>query len=95
MSAYIVFIREETTDQSKLDAYKTEVPPSFEGHDIKFLAAYGPHEVLEGAPIEGAVILGFETMDAARAWYVSPAYQAAAKHRFEGANYRALIIQGL
>jgi uncharacterized protein (DUF1330 family) len=95
MSAYIVFIREETTEQSKLDAYKTEVPPSFEGHYIKFLAAYGPHEVLEGAPIEGAVILGFETMDAARAWYVSPAYQAAAKHRFEAANYRALIIQGL
>jgi uncharacterized protein (DUF1330 family) len=34
-------------------------------------------------------------MDAARAWYVSPAYQAAANYRFEGANYRALIIQGL
>jgi uncharacterized protein (DUF1330 family) len=34
-------------------------------------------------------------MAAARAWYDSPAYQAAVKHRFLGADYRVFITEGL
>ena len=53
------------------------------------------HETLEGAPIEGAVILSFATYEEALAWYNSPAYIAAREQRFKGADYRAFIVQGM
>jgi uncharacterized protein (DUF1330 family) len=34
-------------------------------------------------------------MEAARRWYDSPAYQDAVQHRFKGAIYRGLIVEGL
>ncbi|MBP1850047.1 DUF1330 domain-containing protein [Rhizobium halophytocola] len=94
MPAYVVFTRENTTDRSALDTYSADVKDSFAGRDVAFLAAYGPHETLEGPPIEGAVILEFADMTAARDWYHSPAYQQAAEHRFRGAKYRAFIVEG-
>jgi len=41
------------------------------------------------------VIVEFPDMDAARAWYNSPAYQDARQHRFQGADYRVILTQGL
>lgn len=93
MSAYVVFIKEEVTDQSELDAYSREVGGSFEGRNLKFLATYGALETLEGPPVQGAVILEFPDMEAARAWYGSEKYQAAAAHRFRGARYRGFIVE--
>ena len=62
---------------------------------MKPLAVYGKHEMLEGPAIEGAVILEFPTVEAARAYYHSAAYQDAVQHRFLGADYRVFIIEGL
>ena len=95
MTAFVVFTREETLDQAELDAYSADVRASFDSHAVTFRAAYGQHEVLEGPEIEGAVILEFADMEAARNWYRSPAYQKVAQHRFTGATYRAFIVQGL
>jgi hypothetical protein len=53
MPAYVIFIRESTLDQSELDAYAKMAGPSLEGLPIKFLAAYGRQEVLEGPVPEG------------------------------------------
>lgn len=94
MSAFIVFIKEQIVDQVELDLYSENVGASFTGHDVRFLATYGEHEVLEGPPMEGAVIVEFDDMAKARAWYRSPAYQAAATHRFKGASYRSFLVQG-
>ena len=45
------------------------------GHVITTRAYYGRQEVLEGAAVEGVVILEFPTFDEAKAWYDSPAYR--------------------
>ncbi|HLZ64683.1 MAG TPA: DUF1330 domain-containing protein [Aliidongia sp.] len=95
MVAYAVFIREETTDQAELDIYASLVPAAGKGHAITRLALYGAHEVLEGPEIEGVVILEFPSVAEAKAWYGSPAYQAAAKHRHAGSRYRAFIVEGV
>jgi uncharacterized protein (DUF1330 family) len=58
------------------------------------LAAYGRHDVLEGPEVEGVAIAEFPSLEEAREWYESPAYQQAAKHRFKGAIYRGLVVQG-
>jgi uncharacterized protein (DUF1330 family) len=95
MPAYVVFTREKTTDADSLAAYAKKSGGTLAGHPVKPLAAYGKHEVLEGAPIEGAVILEFPTIEAAKAWYDGPAYREVRELRFKGADYRAFIIEGL
>lgn len=95
MAAYLVFTRDKTLDQSEMDTYTKMVPPTLAGHDFTMHAVYGKHETLEGPPVEGVVILSFPTYEAALAWYNSPAYADAREHRFKGAQYRAVIVQGI
>jgi uncharacterized protein (DUF1330 family) len=84
MATYIVFTKESTQDQGELDIYQSKVGETFKGHPVKILAAYGPQQILEGDAPEGA-----------RAWYDSPAYQEVAQHRFKGARYRAVLVEGV
>lgn len=95
MSAYVVFTRESTSDAEQMAQYAEKAPLARESRDLTPLAFYGKFEVLEGSDIEGAVILRFPDMAAAREWYNSPEYQDALKHRLKGANYRVFIIEGL
>lgn len=95
MSVYVIFIRERTLDQSELDVYAKMAGPSLDGLAIKFLAAYGHQKVLEGPVPEGVAIAEFPSMEEAMQWYESPAYQLAAQHRFKGAIYRGIIVEGV
>lgn len=95
MATYIVFTKENTVDQKELDAYQAKVAETFAGHSAKVLAAYGPQQVLEGAASEGVVIVEFPDTAAARAWYDSSEYQAVAQHRFKGAAFRAVLVEGV
>ena len=95
MTVYAVFTREKTNDQAEMDAYQSKVRPTFDGHEHKVLARYGAHEDVEGAPTEGTVIIEFPNMQAAKGWYESPAYQEVVKHRFAGATYHAILIEGV
>ena len=95
MAAYLVFTRDKTLDQGELNTYSKMVPPTLAGREATIHAAYGKHETLEGAPVEGVVIISFPTYEAALDWYHSPAYAAAREHRFKGSEYRAVIVQGI
>jgi len=95
MSAYAIFIREATRNPAEMQTYASKAGGSLAGHPVKILAAYGDQETLEGSPTEGVVILEFPSMEAAKAWYDSPAYREAREHRFKGADYRAFLVQGM
>jgi uncharacterized protein (DUF1330 family) len=95
MATYIVFTKEITHDQSELNICQSVGRETFEGHPIKVLAAYGTQQVLEGPAPEGVVIVEFPTTTAAREWYDGPAYQAITQHRFKGASYRAVLVEGV
>ncbi len=95
MTAYVVMIREAMTDEEAFARYAKAAPKAAQGHDLKPLAFYGQHEVLEGDACEGIVVLAFPDFDQAKAWYESPEYQAAKAHRLEGAEYRVMIVQGV
>lgn len=95
MAVYAIFIREKTKDEAEMQVYSGLAGGTLAGHPVKVLAVYGRQEVLEGAPSEGVVILQFPTMEAAKKWYDSPAYQAARAHRFKGADYRAIFVEGM
>ena len=95
MSAYIIFMRECTRDQSELEIYSNKAPATMAGHPVTPLAVYGRQEVLEGAEVEGVAILEFPSFDKAKAWYNSRAYREAREHRFRGADYHAIIVESL
>ena len=95
MVAYVVFIRERVRDKEAFATYSGLSGPTLAGHDVKVLAAYGKNETLEGPPIEGAVMLEFPTIQAAKAWYDGEGYRDAREHRFKGADYRVFITGGL
>lgn len=93
--AYVLFMRERTRDVSELKTYSQKAPATLTGQPITLLAVYGRQEVLEGAQLEGVALLRFPSFDAAKAWYDGPAYREARKHRFSGADYRAVIVEGV
>jgi uncharacterized protein (DUF1330 family) len=95
MPAYAIFIRERTTNPSEMKTYTEMAGPTLAGHAVKVLAAYGRQDVLEGPEVEGVVIAEFPTIEEAKAWYDGPGYRAAREHRFKGADYRAVIVEGL
>lgn len=95
MSAYVVYVRDRITDPEEFSKYEETAPAASAGHTVKPLAFYGAIDTLEGAPVDGAAILEFETVAEARALYASPLYQEAVKHRLRGAEYRVFIIEGV
>lgn len=94
MTAYILFQRDTTDDQSALDRYAEKADDTFSGHDVRVLVDYGSHEVLEGPPIEGVVVLQFPDAAAAKDWYFSEEYQRVRQDRLKGATYRAVLVDG-
>jgi uncharacterized protein (DUF1330 family) len=95
MPAYVLFIREAAIhNQSEMDIYRgmnREKPPD---PKLTALVVYGAIEALEGTAPDGLVMLQFPTLEDAKTWYNSPAYQAAIPHRRKAADYRAFIVQG-
>lgn len=95
MSAFVVMLREKTTDPEEISIYSQQAPLAREGHKIKPIAKYGALKVLEGPEFEGCLIYQFATMKDAENWYNSPKYQEAVKHRHNGAEYRVFIVEGV
>ena len=60
------------------------------------LYAQGPWtlglSLMQVADADGVVILSFPSMPEAKAWYDSPAYTEAKKHRFQAADYRVIFV---
>lgn len=95
MSAYVIFIRDRVKDADEMKTYSAKAGGARGDHKITPLAFYGPHEVLEGPPVDAIAILQFESRDAVKAWYNSPAYQEALQHRLKGADYRVMVVDSL
>jgi uncharacterized protein (DUF1330 family) len=95
MSAYAILIRNAVINQSELDTYAVLARQARGAEPPKPLAYYGEAIALEGPLADGVVILEFKNMDAAKAWYYSPAYQAAKAHRQLGADFRVILAGGV
>ena len=93
MPALIVFLRERIRDKAEFDVYSGMAGKTMAGHTAKPLVVYNTCETLEGPPLEGAVVVEFPSMEAAKAWYDSPAYREAREHRFKSADYRVFITE--
>jgi uncharacterized protein (DUF1330 family) len=91
---YIVFT-EVIKDPAGMEAYGRAVGPSMTD-GISVLAVDTQPQVLEGTwHGERTVILEFESVEAARAWYESPEYEEAKPLRHAAADTNAAIISGV
>jgi uncharacterized protein (DUF1330 family) len=93
--AYVIF-SEVIRDPDGMRAYGRAAGPTLASSGASVLA-FGPAaEVLEGEwPADQTVILEFESVEAARDWYQSEAYQAAAPLRQAAADTNAVLVTGL
>lgn len=96
MATYMIFIREgEVFDPVEMDLYRNANREKVDQYKLKPLVVYGDFETLEGEAPDGIVVLEFDDMDSAKAWYYSPDYQVAAAHRKKAADYRVIMINGV
>ncbi|CAN5696727.1 DUF1330 domain-containing protein [soil metagenome] len=89
---YVIFT-EDIKDPEGMKAYMGEAMKAMGG--AAFLAADRKVETIEGEwHGTQTVLLEFESVDAAKAWYYSEEYQAAAKLRQAAADCNGVIISG-
>jgi uncharacterized protein (DUF1330 family) len=65
----------------------------FNGH-YHYLVEGGKEQTLEGEAPRGIVVIAFDSMEQARAWYDSPAYEAIKPVRQSAAKTRIFIAEG-
>jgi uncharacterized protein (DUF1330 family) len=91
---YVIFT-EAITDQAGMEAYGAAAAPSIVESGAGVLAVDTQPQVLEGQwHGDQTVILEFESVDAARAWYESVGYGEAKPLRHAAADTNAVIISG-
>jgi len=93
--AYVI-IETDIHDPEQYEQYKAASPAAIQAGGGRFLARGGELAVLEGDwQPSRLVVLEFEDLDAARAWYQSEVYQQAKKLRDGAARLRMVAIQGV
>jgi uncharacterized protein (DUF1330 family) len=97
--AYI--IAEVEKDSSKADdpaaarKYAEETPKSLAAFGARYVIRGGKVQTLEGdAPKGYIVVIGFDSVEKARGWYDSPAYEAVKPIRQNSTKSRLLLVEG-
>jgi uncharacterized protein (DUF1330 family) len=95
MAAYVI-VETDVSDPEQYEQYKAASPGAIRAGGGRFLARGGELAVLEGdwSPAR-LVVLEFEDLAAARAWYESETYQDAKKLRDGAARLRMVAVQGV
>jgi len=94
-NAYLVGIYNKIIDQEKLQKYLVDALPAMLANGgKKALARSGNITQIEGIPPERAVILEFESVEAAKNAYNSEDYQSALKKLDGGADRFLFVIEG-
>jgi uncharacterized protein (DUF1330 family) len=89
-----VVLAESVHDPEGMRAY-AEAAAKVRPEGATVLAVEQQPEVLEGEwPATQTVVLEFESVEAARAWYHSEGYQAAAQLRHAAADTNVVILAG-
>lgn len=95
MPAYLISLCRQVTDRKRLEEYWANVRPAFTNVQAKPLVAYTPFEVLEGdSGVLGVVLFEFASMEEARRWYNSAAYQKVKKLREGAADFDLILVDG-
>jgi uncharacterized protein (DUF1330 family) len=93
VSAYVI-AEIEVTNPDGYAEYAPLANASVLRHGGRFVVRGGPSEVIEGDWAGRIVVLEFESLDAARAWYDSEDYQACLPLRLQNSKGRMIAVEG-
>jgi uncharacterized protein (DUF1330 family) len=93
MSAYVI-VEVDVADAEGYEEYRPLAGESVARHGGRFIVRGGKNEVWEGEWSGRIVVLEFETLEAARTWYHSDDYQAAAAIRHRTSTARMIAVEG-
>jgi uncharacterized protein (DUF1330 family) len=89
-----VIVVENVHDPEGMEEYSKRAGPAMQGYEVKVLAVDASTDVREGEWLGRTVLLEFESAEAARSWYESPAYQEAMSYRQAAADCQLVIVEG-
>lgn len=93
--AYVV-AQVDVKDPDAYEEYRAQVPATIARYGGEYLARGGKVETLEGEPPLGrVVILRFESVEQAKAWYNSPEYAGPLAIRHRAAVSRSMLVEGV
>ena len=95
MPAAYILADVRITDTKQYDEYRKLSTAAFEAHGVKPLARGGQTTRLEGREPGRIVVLPFESVEAAKAFYDSPEYAKARKARENAAEMNMIIVEGV
>jgi uncharacterized protein (DUF1330 family) len=95
MPAYVI-VETDIHDPEAYKRYTDATPAAVAAAGGRFVARGGDVAVLEGDwhPTR-LVVLGFENLEAVKAWYESDAYQEAKRLREGAATMRMVAVEGV
>ena len=86
----------ELTDPEGIRPYSAQVASTFEPFGGRFIVRGGEALGLEGDKPRGRfVVIAFDTLERAQAWYNSAAYQELRPIRQRSGNSRTFIVEGI
>lgn len=95
MVAYVI-ADVEVTDSVAYEEYKQMVPATLAAYGGRFVARGGRVEVLEGDWRPGRlVVIEFESVERARAWWASPEYREAKALRQRTSVGSLIVVAGV
>jgi len=90
-----VVIEGEVTDGEAIKPYAARVEDTLAPFHYEFLTRAGRTASLEGEPPRNVIVIAFDSVDQAKAWYDSAAYTAIKPIRQRAAKSRIFIVEGV
>jgi uncharacterized protein (DUF1330 family) len=84
----------EVSDPEGLKPSSARGASTLEPFGGRFIVRAGKIAPLEGEALKGLVVIAFESMEKAQAWYDSPTYQEIKPIRHKAAKSRTFIVEG-
>ncbi|GAA3153999.1 DUF1330 domain-containing protein [Streptomyces rameus] len=95
MPAYAIAHLQEAAPHPEIAEYIERITATFEPYGGRFLVHGAQHEVKEGHWPGHVVVISFPTIDEARAWWDSPAYQEIAPLRSRHIDGDIVLVPGV
>lgn len=95
MKAYAIAHVRQVTPHPDLGEYMRRIDATLEPYGGRFRVHNATHEVVEGTWDGGIIMIGFPSMDAAREWYKSDAYQDILALRTRHMEIDIILVEGI
>jgi len=93
--AGFMIAEENVTDQAAFGKYAAQAPPTIAAFGGHYVVRGGKTVALEGETAQRVVVVEFDSVEKAKAWYDSPAYSALRPIRQGAAKGRLFLVEGV